>query len=302
MADETRERPRQCRRLDLVDGIRPALADGERLLTDDEQVAVADVDAGVHQRCERVHNGADQVVARRDERGPKRESRPDTVLRFQKQVTAPVRARGLKQVLTVLGAPGNFGVAAMDEPGAIAALVQRHRAVVHEHAHPQFRVDSAPEEHRLLDLPHAGTPEAVSDGRPAPVLSLLECGRPHEALQHRTLPPVPAEFRRGEADFLAPLFDLLGQHPVQGFANHGASPPVVDDRAGRKPQHVFDQFLVQERQPRLERVRHRRAVLVSEQRRQAVCDEVLQQAQLEVVGDAIVLRRRVALGELFAQQ
>ena len=71
----------------------------------------------------------------------------------------------------------------------------------------------------------------------------------------------------------------------------------MDDRAARQREDVVHELLVEEGQARLERVRHRRAIFVAQQRGQAVDAEVLEQAALEIIGDPVVHRRLAPAAE-----
>jgi hypothetical protein len=181
-------------------------------------------------------------------------------------------------------------VAARDETRASAVVVERGRTVVEEDAHPHLGVEGAPEEHRLLDLAVARAAERVGDRRAVPVLPGDERRRVEQPVQHGSLSAVPPELGRREADLLAAPVDDRGQGVLQPFPEHPPVPAVADDRVRGQREDVLHELLVEEREPCLEGVRHRGAVLVTEQRRERVRGEVLEQPQLEVVGDAVVDR------------
>ena len=154
--------------------------------------------------------------------------------------------------------------------------------VSHELAQPQLDVGGAPEEHALLDLAAAAGAERAHHGVAVPVRARLERRRLVEAGERRAARLDPAHLRRREPDLPAAQADLLGQRALERRAQDPAAPAVTDDGVLRQAQDVVDELLVQVRHPALDAERHGVAVLVAQQARQAVGEQVLEQALLEV--------------------
>ena len=157
-----------------------------------------------------------------------------------------------------------------------------HHAAVDELAQPQLDVGGAPEEHALLHLALAAGAERLHHGLAVPVGPRLERRRLVQARERRAARLDPAHLRRGEPDLPAAQADLLGQRALERGAQDPAAPAVTHDRVLRQAQDVVDELLVEVRHPALDAERHGVAVLVAQQARQAVGEQVLEQALLEV--------------------
>ena len=124
--------------------------------------------------------------------------------------------------------------------------------------------------------------ERAHHGVAVPVRARLERRRLVEAGEGRAARLDPAHLRRREPDLPAAQADLLRQRALERRAQDPAAPAVTHDRVLRQAQDVVDELLVEVRHPALDAERHGVAVLVAEQARQAVGEQVLEQALLEV--------------------
>jgi len=293
---------RQPRGLDLADRVRTTLARGDGLLGDGDDVAGPHV--GKHLTAEK----RGEVVALADEVGPHGQARVHRAIDGGEQVLRLVRPVPGEEVFGggAAGRPalvparfqqgGDEGVAGLGDGAAVRDADRRrrrqrrlavrpvdHDRAVAELAQPEFDVDRPPEEPRVLDLAAAAAAERLHDLLAAPERARLERGRLVEARERRSPRLDPAHLGRRKADLPAPPADLLGQRPLERLAQDPAAPPVADDGVGGQTQDVGDEFLVEVRDATLDRESHRVPVLVAQQAGQAVGEQVLEQAQLEVV-------------------
>ena len=263
------------------------MRDGDRLLAYRDGVPGSDVVID-----ERLLDDRLQVVAGCDQRRANRDARVGRVAGVREQVAARVGRARRDEARGFVGpdrARGELVAVACERRKRLLPKVAT-RAIAEVHAQPELDVDRAPEEHRIVDLPVARAPECVGDGEPVPVGSRAERGGAVEALDDRA-PRAQPPHLRGREPHLPPAGpDLLGERLAQALSEDRAAPAIADDRARRETEHPLDELLVEERDPRLDRVRHRVAVFVAQQRRQAVRGEVLQEPFLQIRLRALVLR------------
>src|SRR5438876_1186733 len=129
---------------------------------------------------------------------------------------------------------------------------------------PELEVKCAPELHPRLQ---AAAPVPLE---PAPRRSgvdeaaVSKRARPEDVRRELAKAAAqPEPLRRDEAELVAPLADDRRQQVSQGTPEHGLRPPAADELAPRQREAQLDEPVVEERHPRLERVRHRVAVLVA---------------------------------------
>ena len=308
----------QSGRVDLVQRIAAALAGGDRLLGHDDEVAGPDVlrDLAAHELV--------QVVAAADEVGADRQTGEDGAAGDAEQVLLLVRRVPGQEALGLGGRSGARGrpkqrrhlrVAGRGDAAAVHGAdgdgraerrlhvgVHEHHARVDEFAQPQLDVGGAPEEHALLDLAAAAGAERAHHRVAVPVRPRLERRRLVEARERRAARLDPAHLRRREPDLPAAEADLLGQRALERRAQDPAAPAVPHDGVLRQAEDVVDELLVEVRHPALDAERHRVAVLVAEQAREAVGEQILEKALLELRLGAPVPRVRGPGEEVLSEE
>ena len=175
--------------------------------------------------------------------------------------------------------------------------------VVEELAQPQLEVDQPPERHRV-DVVGALDPalEGVDDR------GLVDVGPVGEGLAEEDVVEVvlqahePLDLRGREPDLVAAAVDRLRQQAAGGVAQHPLVPAVLDDRLVGEAEDELQHLLVEERHAALEREAHRVLVLVAQQARQRVVEEVLDEALLEVRALRAVALAGVRGDEVAVQQ
>ena len=149
---------------------------------------------------------------------------------------------------------------------------------------PELEVEEAPEDHRV-HVVGALDPalEGLEDG------ALVDIGTGREGLAEEDAVEVvleahePFVLGRREADLVATPIDLLGEQTARGVAQDALVPAVLDDRLVGEAEDELHDLLVEEGHATLEAEAHRVLVLVAQQARQAVVEEVLDEALLEVM-------------------